>query len=86
MADQQCCLSLPTRSCRGKRWLDKASSLKRRVALDFSLDEAAAAKLSLGLGDSHIPGFSLFTLPMVDIKEIPHEVCERGTVHDVTAP
>lgn len=61
--------------CRGKRgWLRKASSLKRRVAFDFSLDETAAAKLSLGLGDSHTPGFSLFTLPMVDIKEIPNEV------------
>ena len=45
------------------------------MALDFSMDEAAAAKLSLGLGDSHTPGFSLFTMPMVDIKEIPHEVC-----------
>lgn len=61
---------------RGKqRWLNKASSLKRRVALDFNLDETAAAKLSLGLGDSHTPGFSLFTMPMVDIREIPsHEV------------
>lgn len=57
-----------------ERWLRKASSLKRRVALDFGLDETAAAKLTLGLGDSHTPGFSLFTMPMVDIREIPHEV------------
>lgn len=57
-----------------KRWMSKASSLKRRVALDFSLDETAAAKLTLGLGDSHTPGFSLFTMPMVDVRELPHEV------------
>jgi hypothetical protein len=62
-------------SHRGKeKWLRKASSLKRRVAFDFSFDEKAAAKLTLGLGDSHTPGFSLFTMPMVDIREIPHEV------------
>lgn len=64
--------------CRIKeRWLRKASSLKRRVALDFSLDETAAAKLTLGLGDSHTPGFSLFTMPMVDIREMPHQVSLR---------
>jgi hypothetical protein len=61
--------------CRGKdRWLRNANSFKRRMALDFSLDEKSAAKLTLGLGDSHTPGFSLFTMPMVDVKEIPHQV------------
>jgi hypothetical protein len=54
--------------CRDRRgWLDKASSLKRRVANDFSFDEAAAARLTLGLGDSQNPGFSLFTMPMVSL-------------------
>lgn len=48
--------------------------MKRRVALDFSLDEKSAARLTLGLGDSHTPGFSLFTMPMVDVKEMTHEV------------
>jgi hypothetical protein len=63
---------------RGKeRWLRKAGSIKRRVALDFSLDETAVARLTLGLGDSHTPGFSLFTMPMVDIREMPHQVRSR---------
>jgi hypothetical protein len=46
-------------------------SLSRRVAADFSLDETAAARLSLGLGDEDMPGISLFTMPMADLYGLP---------------
>lgn len=61
-----------------KKWLDKASSLKRRVAHDFSLDETAAARLTLGLGDAHMPGFSLFAMPVFDLASMPSEVSGLG--------
>jgi hypothetical protein len=41
------------------------------VAADFSLDETAAARLSLGLGDEDMPGISLFTMPMADLYGSP---------------
>jgi hypothetical protein len=50
-----------------QQWLDKVRLLKRRVAADFDLDEASSARLALGLGDAHTPGFSLFAVPVVDL-------------------
>jgi hypothetical protein len=49
------------------------------VAHDFSFDEAAAARLTLGLGDAQNPGFSLFTMPMVDLvgAALPQVGCLR---------
>lgn len=41
------------------------SKLSRAVALDFGLDEATAARLSLGLGGGSMPGISLFAMPML---------------------
>lgn len=46
-------------------------SLSRAVAADFSLDETAAARLSLGLGDEAMPGVSLFAMPMADLYGSP---------------
>uniref|UniRef100_A0A383W012 Magnesium transporter n=1 Tax=Tetradesmus obliquus TaxID=3088 RepID=A0A383W012_TETOB len=45
----------------------RVGSLSRAVAADFSLDETAAARLSLGLGDESMPGISLFAMPMADL-------------------
>jgi hypothetical protein len=63
-------------TCRqsNQRLRSQVSSLSRRVAADFSLDETAAARLSLGLGDEDMPGISLFAMPMADLYGSP-KVC-----------
>jgi hypothetical protein len=45
----------------------RVSAMSKQVKVDFSLDETAAAKLVLGLGDASVPAVSLFTMPMLDI-------------------
>jgi hypothetical protein len=44
-----------------------ASSLKRQVRRDFNLDEAAAARLLLGLGGGSMPAVSLFGPLVLDL-------------------
>lgn len=60
------------------------AKLSRRVRADFSLDEATAARLSLGLGGEGMPGVSLFAMPMVDLNGGSPKVCACtcfGRVH-----
>jgi hypothetical protein len=74
-------------ACRqsNQRLRSQVSSLSRRVAADFSLDETAAARLSLGLGDKDMPGISLFAMPMADLYGSPKvRLCWCLVTHDST--
>lgn len=53
-----------------RRFKYSVSSLSKNVAKDFNLDETAAARLTLGLGDSAMPGVSLFAMPMIDVASL----------------
>jgi hypothetical protein len=76
------CLLLLCRQA-NQRLRTKVGSVSRRVAADFSLDETAAARLSLGLGDEDMPGISLFAMPMADLYGSPKvsSCVFQGCVH-----
>ena len=53
-----------------RRFKYSVSSLSKNVAKDFNLDETATARLTLGLGDSTMPGLSLFAMPVIDVASV----------------
>lgn len=55
------------------------SSLRRRAAVDFDLDESTAARLALGLGDGEMPALSVFGPPAVDFGAPPP--VREGAMH-----
>jgi hypothetical protein len=62
----------------GHSLLEVMGGLQRKLRGDFSLDQAAAARLLVGLGGSVHPALSIFGMPMPDMGMQSPQVRARG--------